>query len=49
MCTPYTDYYNATNAHDGLCWQCLWAEAGKAVDPEPPLSGTVKTRPLPEP
>ena len=39
-CTPNEDYYNATNATDGVCWDCLLVEKDMEPHPEPTVPVT---------
>jgi len=42
ICTPQKDYYNSTNAIDGLCLKCLMegkqAQMVVAIQPSPELN-----------
>lgn len=47
QCTPATDYYNATNNADGVCWSCLLNQNGLKATIEPVQEGVlVPTSPL---
>jgi hypothetical protein len=39
VCTPNEDYYNATDANDGVCWDCLLEQKGMNPQAEPGYIG----------